>query len=99
LGGDDGRVVLWDTKTHRQMGEPLKGYGDRVNSIAFSPPDGRILASGGGDGLVILWNMDIELWKDLACRTANRNLTRSERTHYLEHEPYHKPCPNIPEGR
>jgi WD40 repeat protein len=96
LGGDG--VILWDIQRRQQIGGPLKGPGDvGGESMAFSP-DGRILASGGY-GSVILWDVDIESWKERSCRIVNRNLTRSEWAQYLEDEPYHKTCPNVPEGR
>jgi hypothetical protein len=58
-----------------------------------------MLASGGNDGTVILWDVDIESWEERACRIANRNLTLLEWAQYLEDEPYRKTCPNVPEGR
>jgi hypothetical protein len=96
LGSSDGRVILWDPQRHQQIGEPLI-HGGRVESVAFSP-DGKVLASGSSDGRVILWDVDIESWKDRACYIANRNLTLSEWAQYLENEPYHRTCPNMPEG-
>ena len=42
-----------------QTGEELNlftGHTDRVNSVSFSP-DGETLASGSGDGTVLLWNL------------------------------------------
>jgi WD40 repeat protein len=97
-GGRDGLVILWDPQTRQQIGEPLRAHDGPVPRIDFSP-DGRILTSGSSDRTVILWDVDIESWKERACRTANRNLTRSEWEQYLKNEPYHKTCPNIPEGR
>jgi hypothetical protein len=98
-GGYGGTVLLWDTQRRQQIGEPLRGHGSgEVSSIAFSS-DSRILRSVGYDSSVILWDVDIEPWKERACRIANRNLTRLEWAQYLEHEPYHKTCSNVPEGR
>jgi WD40 repeat protein len=54
--GDDGTVRLWDVATHRPLGAPLTGHGDRVLEVAFTR-DGRGLASAGVDGSVRLWNI------------------------------------------
>jgi WD40 repeat protein/DNA-binding SARP family transcriptional activator len=53
-GGGEGKVLLWDTRTARQLGPPLAGHAGVVASAAFSP-DGRVLASLGGEA--ILWDV------------------------------------------
>ena len=76
IGSDDGKVRLWNLKAleeaKKDPGEDLqknleegkywKTLGEHkswVWSVAFSP-DGKLLASGGDDGKVILWNIETD---------------------------------------
>jgi hypothetical protein len=54
--GDDHAVRLWDVTSHRQLGTPLIGHTDVVDSVAFSP-DGKTLATGSADHTARLWDV------------------------------------------
>jgi WD40 repeat protein len=49
-----GDVVIWDTSTGKPA-RRLKGHTDMVNAVAFSP-DGKLLVSGGSDGVAKVWD-------------------------------------------
>jgi len=51
-----GQVSLWDVETQQRRGD-LRGHSGIVESVAFSP-DGKLLASGSGDGSLIVWNVE-----------------------------------------
>lgn len=55
IGGSDGAVLLYDTRTGENLGE-LGREGDRINHVRFSP-DGQRVASGGEDRAVNVWNV------------------------------------------
>ena len=55
-GDGSGRMRLWDAYT----GQPIERLGDHeaeVGALAFSR-DGSLLASGGNDGLISIWQID-----------------------------------------
>ena len=48
-------IKLWNVKSLKEIAT-LKGHLDEVISVAFNY-DGSLLASGSGDGTVLLWDM------------------------------------------
>ncbi|BBM86224.1 caspase family protein [Candidatus Uabimicrobium amorphum] len=73
VGSDDGRILIWDIKTSRQIKvfDAHRSSQDKkqiVNDIVFTP-NGKILASCGGDGTIRLWNTNN--WQTIAIIQGN----------------------------
>ena len=71
------------------ISQPLTGHKDFVSSITFSP-DGKILASSGDDGTIILWDLRPQYWLEQSCQRIGRNFTRAEWKFYFPNEVYRK---------
>jgi WD40 repeat protein len=87
--GDDHSIIVWDIATRRSLAT-LNGHGARIRGLAFTP-DGA-LVSGGEDGRVIRWPLDLHDVKDRLCAAAGRGLTRQEWATYLPSVPYQPTC-------
>lgn len=74
--GSGRSVMVWKAATtdefERSAGQPLAGHQGRALAVAFSP-DGKRLASGGEEGLAILWE------PDAAPRLSERRLVGAAR--------------------
>lgn len=55
--GREGAITLWDTNTQHQRAVLTEPDGKLVNSVAFSPINGQMLASGDGNGHAYLFNV------------------------------------------
>ena len=53
-GSYDRTIRLWNVRTRKQLGQPLKGHDSAVYTVAFSR-DGQYIASGSKDNKIILW--------------------------------------------
>jgi RNA polymerase sigma factor (sigma-70 family) len=60
--GSDKTVKVWDVTTGKELAT-FKGHTEYAIAVAFSP-DGRTVASGGGEGVIRLW--DLETGKERA---------------------------------
>ena len=57
------RIQIWDVETRKLIVE-LSGHKSDVESLAFSP-DSLLLASGGFDGVIYLWDMTPYLYSKI----------------------------------
>lgn len=98
--GESGDAMLLDASAHRPFFHSLQSLGTpyiQMGSIAFSP-DGQRLAfqsvdGTNGDGEIVQFNLNPASWQVIACRMANRVLTREEWADHVGDRPYRDVCP------
>ncbi|MCE7983699.1 MAG: hypothetical protein DYG89_21195 [Caldilinea sp. CFX5] len=101
LGAQDdrtGSIILWDVSQGARFGRSFNEHDGSVTALLFSR-DGKMLYSGGRDGYIVIHDLQIANWQQRACRLANRNLSALEWRRYVgPARPYHKTCPQWPDG-
>ena len=55
-GSEDSTIRIWDSKSGRLVGPPLKGHEGWVQSVAYSPDNQRVV-SGSSDKTVRVWDV------------------------------------------
>jgi len=86
--GNEG-VWLWDVDSGARIGRRL--FRNLTQSVAFSS-DGTHVAAANMDGSIWMWDLRPELWRRVACRVANRNLTVAEWRAFVRDRPYVAAC-------
>jgi len=86
----DGTARLWDLATYQQVGGPLSAASSNASTVAFSP-DGRTLATGGGE--TIFWDVGFPADpQEILCQIAGGTLSRQQWDTYAPAEPYRNVC-------
>ncbi|MBI2925466.1 MAG: protein kinase [Verrucomicrobia bacterium] len=55
--GIDGKLRLWEVRSQRQVGHEMKGQLTGVGCVTFSPDGRRLVAGGGTDGAIKIWDL------------------------------------------
>ena len=77
----DKMVKVWEVESGREL-ITLQGHTRGVQCVAWAS-DSRVLISGGADGIMQVYAMDIDLLMSLARSRVTRNLTPEECRKYL----------------
>ena len=91
--GEEGDVMLWDTRTWRPFGQPVTG--DRASGWLTFSADGRALRVFFEDHHVVQVSTSPSDWVTAACRAAGRNLTPAESAVILPGRDLSPTCPEV----
>jgi WD40 repeat protein len=59
VAGGDGDITVYDAASMEILFQKVNAHAGRVNDVAFSP-EGSMIASGGADGALKLWDFGDE---------------------------------------
>ena len=90
-----GDLQIWDMNNFDAEPIILHGYDGPVDAVSFDP-EGRWIFTHTDNTVRKLWRLSLERLKDIACRTAGRNLDCAEWRQFLIDEPYRATCPDLP---
>ncbi len=76
----DETAQLWDVEAGQQIGPAIPTFPGTLTG-ANRDQEGLRLATGTERAL-LSWNLDVESWRDIACRAAGSNLTSDEWTQW-----------------
>jgi WD40 repeat protein len=106
--GDDATLRLWDVTDPAStvpVGQPLRGYPFSASALAFNPIGGRLATTSATDlsGVppvrenLILWQLQLDAWKQAACHRAGHNLSPGDWGQLLANLAYDPAlCPTLP---
>lgn len=79
-GGDDGVLHIWDLRQF-QTKLPIatfKHHTKPITTVEWHPTDSTVLATGGADDQIALWDLAVEKDTETAAGTSNGVATESE---------------------
>jgi WD40 repeat protein len=90
-GSIDTSVRLWDVDSHRQVGFPLTGHTDEVESVAFGP-DRKTVVSGSAETSIRLWNVpQLGDAASFLCKSVVQSPTRDQWQNLVPEGPKYRP--------
>jgi len=89
VASGDGTASVWDVRSATRVGSPFPAP-DAIPAVLFEP-NGRLLIEALTTA--VEWPMNVNAWKQSACRVAGRNLTSAEWQDVLPNRAYRPTCP------
>ncbi|HJQ34637.1 MAG TPA: hypothetical protein VJ866_20820 [Pyrinomonadaceae bacterium] len=78
VAGPNGSIELWDVKDRRQQGSLKVSDRLRTGLSLVGNPYSNELFSNSPEGDILIWDLNLESWKQRACAITNRDFTKEE---------------------